>query len=336
MASATEATIVPIQITVDGRTGVTLWAPPWEEDGEEWQAFLGSGDKLEVFQSTKELATYVARNADNDLVDHPSWDMVQTLSPKALTPEEDYAFDLDSVLDLVDGEADADAASDLADICDMVQRIADCVDDGPMQHMLEGPVFDRLIDGEPEYEDEEWEDLRETVTRSWPLLTARFTNCLNWHTDGDDSVQKPAQARVDPARPWEEAGILPLAIRLEEGTGYTLRCYLDDAAIFLGSQLTIEIFRSPNGLIDFIRTTENHDLSDLETWPGVRDSSVLDVSPAATERYDLRAPNATAREAAADIADYAKLIAVQEELEKDQPDWEQVLTEVGTSLRWHD
>ena len=34
--------IVPIALTLDDRTGYTLWAPPWEEDGEEWQAFLGS------------------------------------------------------------------------------------------------------------------------------------------------------------------------------------------------------------------------------------------------------------------------------------------------------
>ena len=26
--------IVPIALTLDDRTGYTLWAPPWEEDGE--------------------------------------------------------------------------------------------------------------------------------------------------------------------------------------------------------------------------------------------------------------------------------------------------------------
>ena len=36
--------IVPIALTVDDRTGYTLWAPPWEEDGEEWQAFLGTSE----------------------------------------------------------------------------------------------------------------------------------------------------------------------------------------------------------------------------------------------------------------------------------------------------
>ena len=42
--------IVPIALTLDDRTGYTLWAPPWEEDGEEWQAFLGTteGDTAKV------------------------------------------------------------------------------------------------------------------------------------------------------------------------------------------------------------------------------------------------------------------------------------------------
>ena len=40
--------IVPIALTLDDRTGYTLWAPPWEEDGEEWQAFLGKALPLLV------------------------------------------------------------------------------------------------------------------------------------------------------------------------------------------------------------------------------------------------------------------------------------------------
>ena len=40
--------IVPIALTLDDRTGYTLWAPPWEEDGEEWQAFLGTTEDLSL------------------------------------------------------------------------------------------------------------------------------------------------------------------------------------------------------------------------------------------------------------------------------------------------
>jgi hypothetical protein len=44
MTSALNASIIPITLTINGRTGLTLWAPPWEDDeGEEWQGFLGDG-----------------------------------------------------------------------------------------------------------------------------------------------------------------------------------------------------------------------------------------------------------------------------------------------------
>src|SRR3954464_2213202 len=42
--SVARPSIVPIALTLDDRTGYTLWAPPWEEDGEEWQAVLGTSE----------------------------------------------------------------------------------------------------------------------------------------------------------------------------------------------------------------------------------------------------------------------------------------------------
>ena len=59
--------IVPIALTLDDRTGYTLWAPPWEEDGEEWQAFLGTtvedpttdpGEGRHLFPSPAALAAF--------------------------------------------------------------------------------------------------------------------------------------------------------------------------------------------------------------------------------------------------------------------------------------
>ena len=51
--STPSAAIVPITLTVNGRIGLTLYAPPWEdEDGEEWQGFLGDGAKILLYPST--------------------------------------------------------------------------------------------------------------------------------------------------------------------------------------------------------------------------------------------------------------------------------------------
>lgn len=80
--------IVPIALTLDDRTGYTLWAPPWEEDGEEWQAFLGSTDedaedgpvaRVHLFPSPALLAAFCRVNTDHDLADHPVWPVVTGL-----------------------------------------------------------------------------------------------------------------------------------------------------------------------------------------------------------------------------------------------------------------
>ncbi|HEX3813981.1 MAG TPA: hypothetical protein VHX59_14185 [Mycobacteriales bacterium] len=335
MTGPNEATIVPIEITLDGKRGVTLWAPPWEEDGDEWQAFLGSGEKLELFADSAGLAAYIARSGDNDLVDHPAWDMVQTLPPDQLRPEDDYHFDLDAVLDLIDGSPTDDAISELADTIDMVQRIAECVDDGPLMRMLEGPIFATLIDDdEPSYDDEDWEEAQTTIARAWPLVTARLQACLHWNSAGEVD----GATSTSPANFWDEIGILPLSVTVPAGTGYTLRCYLDDSAIFLGSDLTVDIFRSPRGLIEYCRTDDAHDLAELDTWTAVRNAAVLDVSPASGERYNLTSDTSSAREIATDLADYCQLAGVQEILDGTDKvgGWDSVVTELSSCLRWHD
>ncbi len=50
MTSSLDASIIPITLTVNGKIGLTLWAPPWEDDeGEEWQGFLGDGAKILLY-----------------------------------------------------------------------------------------------------------------------------------------------------------------------------------------------------------------------------------------------------------------------------------------------
>ena len=138
--------IVPIALTLDDRTGYTLWAPPWEEDGEEWQAFLGStvdvradinDDDPEattakavvhLFPSPAALATFCRSSTDHDLADHPAWSRVAQLSAAELTPDEDHRFDLDGVYDVVAENPDRWAVDELAAVVDIVGRLAECCD----------------------------------------------------------------------------------------------------------------------------------------------------------------------------------------------------------------
>jgi hypothetical protein len=136
--------IVPIALTLDDRTGYTLWAPPWEEDGEEWQAFLGSTVDLpadindddpepsgptavvHLFPSPAALAAFCRVNTDHDLADHPVWPVVAELGPADLTPDEDHRFDLDGVYDVVAENPDRWAVDELAATVDIVGRLAEC------------------------------------------------------------------------------------------------------------------------------------------------------------------------------------------------------------------
>ncbi|TFV91534.1 hypothetical protein E4P40_05770 [Blastococcus sp. CT_GayMR20] len=126
--------IVPIALTLDDRTGYTLWAPPWEEDGEEWQAFLGTTEddvaKVHLFPTPAALAAYCRTSTDHDLADHPVWPVVVGLDAADLTPDDDHRFDLDGVYDIAADSPDRWAVEELAATIDIVSRLAECLDTG--------------------------------------------------------------------------------------------------------------------------------------------------------------------------------------------------------------
>jgi hypothetical protein len=127
--------IVPIALTLDDRTGYTLWAPPWEEDGEEWQAFLGTTEddvaKVHLFPSPAALAAYCRTSTDHDLADHPVWPVVAGLGAEDLTPDDDHRYDLDGVYDIAAENPDRWAVEELAATVDIVSRLAECLDTSP-------------------------------------------------------------------------------------------------------------------------------------------------------------------------------------------------------------
>jgi len=138
--------IVPIALTLDDRTGYTLWAPPWEEDGEEWQAFLGTTVEVRadindddpenpvptavvhLFPSPAALAAFCRSSTDHDLADHPVWPVVAGLGAADLTPDDDHRFDLDGVYDIAAENPDRWAVEELAATVDIVSRLAECLD----------------------------------------------------------------------------------------------------------------------------------------------------------------------------------------------------------------
>ncbi|UOY01153.1 hypothetical protein [Blastococcus sp. PRF04-17] len=349
--------IVPIALTLDDRTGYTLWAPPWEEDGEEWQAFLGTteGDvaKVHLFPSPAALAAFCRTSTDHDLADHPVWPVVQGLGAADLTPDDDHRYDLDGVYDIAAESPDRWAVEELAATIDIVSRLAECLDTSaePEDDDLDEPdgQFEAVAElaGKPEIGslglgaeafagrsgEDAWLGVGGVLDELWEDVVEELSEHLDWTGAGsttldaypaaseaeelgaedlpddvvlvdDDepeatgpaagvrTIARGGRISASPAevaeagRFWESVGILPVEVVVPEGAGVTLRCYVEDVARFLGRDGEVFLFDGPEALARFCKGTEDHDLTEIASWPEVADTDVRAL-PADQDRYDL-------------------------------------------------
>jgi hypothetical protein len=164
--------IVPIELGLPQGDVVTLWAPRWREDGEEWEAFLGHEEDLYAFPDTAHLAAFVRTENDHDLADHPAWHVVPALGVGELTPDEEHQFDLVGVPELVAEEPDTWVISELADIVAMVRSLADVCELEEVTEILDSASgFGQLAQGTLPFSGREgailWTELAEAVAERW-------------------------------------------------------------------------------------------------------------------------------------------------------------------------
>lgn len=288
--------IVPIQLSLTEGDLVTLWAPRWREDGEEWEAFLGDDDSLFAFPEVTSMAAFVRTVRDHDLIDHPAWSVVPDLTVAELTPEETQRYDIIGVPELAAEAPDTWTVSELAEIIAMVRSIADVCDLEVVAEVLDSaPGFGLLRQGTLPFVGREgdrlWNQLVDTVAKRWDDVVDAIDDMVDTPTvdaaalaaavkeveldekvTGDDTVTT-AETTADESGDnevgfWEEVGIDPIRISTSTGDLLTLRCYLDDAAVFLGSAGKIEVFGSERALVRWIdeEGSEGHDLTRASTW----------------------------------------------------------------------
>jgi hypothetical protein len=164
--------IVPIELGLPQGDVVTLWAPRWREDGEEWEAFLGHEEDLYAFSDTAHLAAFVRTAEEHDLTDHPAWHVVPALSVAELTPDEEHQYDLVGVPELVAEDPDTWVLSELADIVAMVRSLADvCELDEIITILDSSTAFTLLEQGTLPFSGREgailWTELSEVVAEKW-------------------------------------------------------------------------------------------------------------------------------------------------------------------------
>ncbi|OJY42210.1 primosomal protein [Pseudonocardia sp. 73-21] len=297
--------IVPIQLSLTEGDLVTLWAPKWREDGEEWEAFLGDDDSLFAFPEVTQLAAFVRTEDEHDLVDHPAWSVVPDLTVAELTPDETQQYDIVGVPELVAEDADTWTIGELAEITDMVRSIADVCELDVVTEVLDSaPAFGLLRQGTLPFVGREgarlWTQLVEVVAERWDDVIDALDDMVDTPevdaaalaaaekevavaeesaTDAPATVAAGDDDEEDnddvPAGFWEEVGIDPIRITSADGEYVTLRCYLDDAPVFLGTDGTIEVFGSERALARWIGEdgpeggSEGHDLVAASTWSDV-------------------------------------------------------------------
>jgi hypothetical protein len=347
MTRSLDAGIIPITLTVNGRIGLTLWAPPWEdEDGEQWHGFLGDGAKILLYPSANDLAAFVASGEENDLSDHPAWGRVQKLAPEQMRPGSEDAYDLDAVYEWASGDPDPVSVSALANVVDMVGKIADCCDDGALRRLIEGtPAYAELVDEDNSYQGKEgkkrWNELGDVIADSWERAIARVEAWLSWQ--GDFSGSDLGAETV-----WDRIGAEPIEIRLPDATYLTVRGFLNadtedeqhSVTAFIGTEDTVAVFTTLEGLARFCRTAEDHELRKLQRWEELADIEDDNAfAPGLDGSYDLRKPSVRGAELLRELVAFADLAADTSVLDGpsvDKDDWRALLDEAVTCLQVQD
>jgi chemotaxis protein histidine kinase CheA len=307
--------IVPIELGLPQGDVVTLWAPRWREDGEDWEAFLGDEDDLYGFPDAAHLAAFVRTATEHDLTDHPAWPVVPKLSVPELLPDEEHQYDLVGVPELAAQEPDTWTLDELAGIVAIVRSLADvCELDAVNEVLGAAEGFDMLDQGTLAFTgrdgERRWTELAETIVERWDEvldaidemvatpdideaalevateeLTAYQDELAEAESDAEDSADDPEAAESTesaetsdeeeeapaPVGFWAEVGIDPIKIIADGNEYFTLRCYLDDEPIFLGSDGKIDVFSSARALGRHIASGElaDNDLTEVSTWEEV-------------------------------------------------------------------
>jgi hypothetical protein len=225
--------------------------------------------------------------------------VVPDLTVAELTPEETQRYDVIGVPELAAEDPDTWTVGELAEITDMVRSIADVCELDVVTEVLDSaPAFALLRQGTLPFVGREgarlWTQMLETIAERWDdvidaldelvetpevdpaalaaaekeVVVTEVADAPQGETADDEEGEDEEEG---PASFWEEVGIDPIRITTRDGDHFTLRCYLDDAPVFLGSDGRIDVFRNERALARWIADggAEGHDLVAASTWPEI-------------------------------------------------------------------
>ena len=291
------ADIIPIELGLTAGNGLTLWAPSWREDGEDWEAFLGHGDDLYVFPTPAHLAAFIRTSTEHDLLDHPEWESAAELLVDELSPDDDHRFDIVGVPELVSEPADIWTLAELTDTIAILRSLAEVCGLEAIDNVLNATDgFSLLSAGQLAFTgrngEKLWNEIGSVVAERWDEVVDALDGIVTTPEVDTEALamgeaeaaaisaaeKQPATAqpaddedRDEDLEFWDETGVDCLEVTIGGRTGYTLRCYLGEDPVFLSSGGRIQIYTSPEELENYLTEADpKHALATLEVWPDIR------------------------------------------------------------------
>ena len=297
--------IVPIQLSLTAGDLITLWAPRWRAEGEEWEGFLGDEESLHAFPDTASLAAYVRTVPAHDLADHPAWPLMAQLGPAELLPEENQCYDLVGVPEIVAQEPDTWTLGELSAITTVVRSLADTCGLEKVHDVLNSAEAFALLERDSwvfSSRDSKrlWTELADAVVNRWDEVIDELDGIVTvpevdkvalaaaqrevdeaGASDEAETAEQPGKAEAPAGDAteaiafWERVGIDPILISTDDTDHYTLRCYVDDKPVFLGSGGRIDTCASARALVRFLADdgAAGHDLTKASTWSEVAEKA---------------------------------------------------------------
>lgn len=204
------ADIVPIELSLTAGDLVTLWAPRWREEGEEWEAFLGDDEDLFGFPEVAAMVAFVRTVGEHDLTDHPAWSVVPRLAAADLVPEPTQRYDLVGVPELVAEDPDTWSVTELAEVVAMARSLADVCGLDVVHEVLDSsPGFAKLDGGTLPFGGREggklWEEMSAVVAQRWGEVLDAIDAVVRT-PEVDSGAVAAAEAEIAEAAPEEGPG----------------------------------------------------------------------------------------------------------------------------------
>ena len=200
MVSNLDAQIVPVIFSIDGRAGLTLWAPGWAgTDGELMEGFVGHEDEVAVFASAADLHAFVHRQVRQDLDSHPAWPGILRRTADQLRAAPSDVVDFDSVYDLAAQPRDGGAIGGIAKVVRLADAIAAGCRDTELADSIDSSDYGQLLTAPSAFGGRagrrNWAHLTGEIASSWEWVLERVRSHLAWEGDfthpDTDAIRQP-------------------------------------------------------------------------------------------------------------------------------------------------